>query len=85
MVATPSEFTRGEVISSKRVLVFGSSGTLGSARPSELTQLGYGPIEIGRDLGPLETIENIGGAVWAKGAKFVGVLAGTTSEVCADI
>ena len=85
MVAIRSEFTRWELISSKRVLVFGSSGTLGSARLSELMQLGYEPIEIGRDLGSLETVEDIGEVVWAQGTKFAGVLAGTTPEAWAEI
>lgn len=72
-------------MSPKRVLVFGSSGTLGSACLPELTQLGYEPIEIGRDLGPLETIENIDGAVWAQGVNFTGGLTDTTSEAWAEI
>ena len=77
MVATRSEFTQGEVISSKRVLVFGSSGTLGSACLPELSQLGYELIETGRDLGSLATIENIDGEVWAQSANFAGGLADT--------
>jgi hypothetical protein len=50
-----------------------------------LVQLGYEPIEIGRDLGLTKLLKTSVGQIGHKAAKFAGVLAGTTSEACADI
>lgn len=69
----------------KKVLVFGGAGTLGSACLLELRQLGFEAISIGRDLSILETIGEIDGAIWAQGANFTGKFADTTAETWAEI
>ena len=67
-------------MSTKRILVFGASGTLGIACADELSRNNFEVISIGRDLSVLENVGSINGAVWAQGANFTGELSETTSQ-----
>jgi 3-oxoacyl-[acyl-carrier protein] reductase len=72
-------------VSTKKVLVFGASGTLGSACQQELAGLGFDAVPVGRDLGPLETIGKIEGAIWAQGMNFTGGIKDTTTEAWDEV
>lgn len=72
-------------MSTKRILVFGASGTLGKACSEELRAHGYEPIPVGRDLKVLESLGQVNGAVWAQGANFTGDLSETTSQTWDEI
>ncbi|MDP1712745.1 MAG: SDR family oxidoreductase [Candidatus Nanopelagicaceae bacterium] len=67
-------------MSIKKIVIFGASGTLGTACSTELSSSGYEVIPVGHDLTVLEGIEQVDGAVWAQGANFTGDLTQTTSE-----
>lgn len=67
-------------MSTKRILVFGASGTLGNACADELSRNNFQAISIGRDLSVLENVGSVDGAVWAQGANFTGELSETTSQ-----
>lgn len=85
MDATPKTLTEGFMMSSKKILVFGASGTLGTACMEELRDLGYEAIPVGRDLRPLDNIVQVDGAIWAQGANFTGDLTATTSQTWEEI
>jgi hypothetical protein len=72
-------------MSTKRILVFGASGTLGGACSEELSLSGYEPIPVGRDLRLLESVGQVDGAVWAQGSNFTGELTATTSDTWEEI
>lgn len=72
-------------MSTPKVLVFGASGTLGSACLHELKQQGFEAIPIGRDLSVLNGIGKIDGAVWAQGMNFTGKFAEITEEAWDEI
>lgn len=69
----------------KKILIFGASGTLGKACSAELSSSGYEVIPVGRDLHELESVGHVDGAVWAQGANFTGDLRETTSETWDEI
>lgn len=54
-------------MSDKRILIFGGSGTIGSACAFEFQTLGVDTVIFGRDLSGLDTIGKIDGVVWAQG------------------
>ena len=72
-------------MSTKRILVFGASGTLGSACAEELNSSGYEMIAIGRDLKVIESLGEFDGAVWAQGANFSGDLTATSTQTWEEI
>jgi 3-oxoacyl-[acyl-carrier protein] reductase len=69
----------------KRILVFGASGTLGSACVEELIQSKAIVISQNKDLLGLELHNNIDGAIWAQGANYSGSLQETTKEVWEEV
>ncbi len=72
-------------MSTPKVLVFGASGTLGSACLHELKEQGFEAIPVGRDLSALKDIGKIDGAVWAQGVNFTGKFAEITDEAWDEI
>jgi len=85
MDATSKEFVKGFIMTAKKILIFGSTGTLGNACSGELLANGYESISVGRDLEVLESVGQVDGAVWAQGANFTGDLTQTTSEAWEEI
>lgn len=85
MDATLYEFAEGFVMTAKKILVFGASGTLGKACSEELRVSGFDIIPVGRDLKGLESVGQVDGAIWAQGANFTGDLTQTTSETWDEI
>ena len=69
----------------RKVLVFGASGTLGSACVLELKQHGFETVPVGRDLSILKNVGKIDGAVWAQGMNFTGKFADTSGEAWDEI
>lgn len=72
-------------MSAKKIVIFGASGTLGSACLLELEEHGYETAPIGRDLSGLESVGKIDGAVWAQGANFTGSLTETSPQTWSEI
>lgn len=72
-------------MSTKRILVFGASGTLGIACADELSRNNIEVISIGRDLRVLENVGSVDGAVWAQGANFTGDLMETSTQTWDEI
>lgn len=72
-------------MTTREILIFGASGTLGRACSEELSSSGYESIPIGRDLGTLESVGQLDGAVWAQGANFTGELTATPSDTWEEI
>lgn len=66
-------------MTTKRILIFGASGTLGTACNTELQAQGFEVFTVGRDLDGLDLVGQVDGAVWAQGANFTGGLTETTS------
>lgn len=69
----------------KKIVIFGATGTLGSACLHELDVKGFEAVPVGRDLGLLKDIGKIDGAVWAQGMNFTGTFAETTGEAWDEI
>jgi 3-oxoacyl-[acyl-carrier protein] reductase len=72
-------------VPTKKVLIFGATGTLGSACRKEMEELGFDAVPVGRDLSMLETIGKIDGAIWAQGMNFTGGISETTAEAWDEI
>ncbi len=72
-------------MATKRILVFGATGTLGSACLHELKMKGFEAVAVGRDLNFLNSVGKIDGAVWAQGMNFTGKFAETTDEAWDEI
>lgn len=68
-----------------KILVFGASGTLGTACLGELKEQSFEAIPVSRDLSALNGIGKIDGAVWAQGMNFTGTFAETTGEAWDEI
>ena len=61
-------------------MIFGASGTLGTSCTTELQAQGFEVFPVGRDLGGLELVGQVDGAIWAQGTNFTGGLIETTSH-----
>jgi len=72
-------------MSTKKILVFGASGTLGSACLLELKEKGFDTLPVGRDLSMLNSVGKIDGAVWAQGMNFTGKFTETSGEAWDEI
>jgi len=69
------------VATSRNVLIFGSTGSIGTACTNYFLESGWKLTTIDRNLAELENIKGIDAVVWAQGANYSGTFIETNPEV----